>query len=70
MGQNSSSNPKSPGVQGTLKCGPGKKEVQNPDGVLFSMPRETESKVQKILEVSQTRMSRETEGTREKSFKT
>ena len=58
------------GVQETLKCGLGKKEVQNPDGILFSMPRETESMVQKILEVSQKRMPRETESTREKSFKT
>ena len=58
------------GVQETLKCGPGKRELQNPDGILFSMPRETESMVQKILEVSQKRMPRETESTREKSFKT
>ena len=35
------------------------KEVQNPDGILFSMLRETESMVQKILEVSQKRMPRE-----------
>ena len=35
-----------------------------------TMPRETETKVQKILEVSQKRMPRETESTREKSFKT
>ena len=40
------------------------------DGTLFSIPRETETIVQKILEVSQRRMSRETEGTREESFRT
>ena len=45
-------------------------EVQNPDGILFSMLRETESMVQKILAVSQKRKPRETESTREKSFKT
>ena len=43
-------------VQETLKCGLGKKEVKNPDGTLFSMPRETVSIVQKILEVLQRRM--------------
>ena len=53
-----------------LKCGLGNKEMKNPDGILFSMPRETERKVQKILEVSQRRMPRETESTREKSFRT
>ena len=47
---------------------PGTKEVSNPDGILFSMPREIESMVQKILEVSQKRMPRETESAREKSF--
>ena len=31
------------GVRDTLKCGPGKKEVQISEVVLFSMPRETES---------------------------
>ena len=62
--------PKARGVQETLKFGPGKKEMQNPDGILFSMPRETESMVQKILEVSQKRNPRETESTCEKSFKT
>ena len=51
-------------------CGPGKKEMKNPDGILFSMPRGTERKVQRILEVSQRRMPRETEGTREKTFRT
>ena len=45
------------------------KEMKNPDGTLFSMPRETESIVQKILEVSQRRMPRKTESTREKSFR-
>ena len=35
---------KDQGVQETLKCGPGKEEIQNPDGILFSMPRETETK--------------------------
>ena len=70
MGQDYSSNPKSPGVQETLKCGSGKKEVKTPDVVLFSMPRETESMAQKILEVSQKRKPRETESTCEKSFKT
>ena len=44
--------------------------MKNLDGILFSMPRETESIVQKILEVSQRRMPRETESTREKSFRT
>ena len=44
--------------------------MKNPDGTLFSIPRETESIVQKILEVSQRRMPRETEGTREESFRT
>ena len=44
--------------------------MKNPDGILISTPRETESMVQKILEVSQKRMPRETESTREKSFKT
>ena len=52
------------------KCGLGKKEMKNPDGILFSMPRETESTVQKILEVSQRRIPQETESTREKSFRT
>ena len=64
VGQNHSSNTqKSQGVQETLKRGTEKKEIQNPDGILFSMPRETESMVmfQKILEVSQKRMPRETE---------
>ena len=66
VGQDYSSNPESPGVRETLKCGHGKKEVRNPDGILFSMPRETESMVQKFLEVSQRRKLRETESTREK----
>ena len=34
---------KARGVQETVKCGPGKKEMKNLDGTLFSMPRETES---------------------------
>ena len=34
---------KARGVQGTLKRGPGKIDIQNLDSVLFSMPRETES---------------------------
>ena len=58
------------GVRDTLKCGLGKKEVQTPDVILFSMPRETESTAQKNLEVSQKRKLRETESTCEKSFKT
>ena len=41
--------------------------MKNPDGVLFSMPRETERKVQKILEISQKRIPRETESTRVKN---
>ena len=57
------------GVQEILKCGPGKKKVQTLEVVLFSMPRETESMTQKILEVSQKRKPRETESTCEKSFK-
>ena len=57
-------------VQETLNCGLGKKEVKNLDGILFSMSRETERMVQKILDVSQKRMHRETEYTREKSFET
>ena len=56
-------------VQETLKCGPGKKEVQTPEVVLFSMPRETESMTQKKKKVSQKRKPRETESTCEKSFK-
>ena len=36
-------------VQETLNCGLGKKEVQNLDGILFSMPRKTERMVQEIL---------------------
>ena len=55
--------PNARGVQETLKCGLGKKEMKNPDGILFSVPRETERKVQKIL---QKRMPRETESTRER----
>ena len=62
--------PKARGVRHTLKCGAGKKEVQTQDVVLFSMPRETESMEQKILEVFQKRKPRETESTCEKSFKT
>ena len=58
-----------PGEDERLKCGHGKKEMQNPDGILFSMPRETESMIQKILEVSQRRKPRETESTCKKSFK-
>ena len=66
VGQDNSSNPKSPGAYKTLKCGPWKKELKNPDGTLFRMPRETQSIVQKMLEVSHKRMPRETESTREK----
>ena len=44
--------------------------MRNTDDILFSMTWETERKVQKILEVSQKRMPRETESTREKSFST
>ena len=44
--------------------------MKNPDGILFSMLRETESVVQKILEVSQRHLHRETESTRERSFRT
>ena len=36
-------------------------KIQNPDGIPFSMLRETESMIQKILEVPQTRLPRETE---------
>ena len=43
--------------------------MRNPDVVLFSVPRETESVVQKILEVSQKRKPREIESTCEKWFK-
>ena len=57
---------KARGVQETLKSGFGKKEIQNPDGILFSMLRETESMVmvQKILEVSETHASGNREHTR------
>ena len=41
--------------------------MKNPDGILFSVPRETERKVQKILEISQKRMPRETDSTRVKN---
>ena len=44
--------------------------MKNPDGILFSLAREIESVVQKILEVSQKRMPPETESTLEKSFRT
>ena len=46
------------------KCGLGKKEMKNPDGILFSMPRETESTVQKMLEVAETHPSGNREYTR------
>ena len=45
------------------------KGVQIPEVILFSQPRETVSMVQKILEVSQTRLPRESESTCKKSFK-
>ena len=60
VGQNSSSNPKSPGYKRALKSGTGKKGVQTPDIILFSQPWETVSMAQKILEVSQKRQPRET----------
>ena len=60
VGQNPSSNLKARGVRVTLKCGTGEKEVQTPDVILLSLPRETVVMVQKILEVYQTRQTRET----------
>ena len=39
LGQNYSSNPKTQGVRDTLKCEPGKKEVQTPNVVLLSESR-------------------------------
>ena len=44
--------PRSPGSTRDPQVRPGKKEIQNLDGIMFSMPRETESIIQKILEVS------------------
>ena len=59
------------GVQ-DVKCSSGREEMKNPDGILFSMLRVTESmvEVQKMLEVSQKRMLRETESRRDKSSRT
>ena len=54
VGQDYSSNPKSPGSTRDSQVWPWK-DMKNSDGILFSMPRETESIVQKILEVSQRR---------------
>ena len=66
VGQDYSSNPKSPGSTRDSQVWPWEERMKNPDGILFSMPRETERKVGKILEISQKRMPRETESTRER----
>ena len=60
MGQDPSSNPKAREVRVSLKCGTREKRVQTPDVILLSLPRETVVMVQKSLEVSQERQTRET----------
>ena len=59
VGQNPSSNPKARGVRVTLNCGTREKGVQTPDFILLSLPRETVVLVQKSLEVTQERQTRE-----------
>ena len=70
MKQDYSSNPENPGGTRDSQVWPWEERNENLDGSLFSVLRESETKVQKIFEVSQRRMHRETESTRVKSFRT
>ena len=50
VGQNSENTPKAWRVRDTLKCRPGKKEVQTPDVVLFCVPRGTVEYLRKVVQ--------------------
>ena len=60
MGQNPSSNPKSPESTSYSQVWNREKVVHTPDVSLLSLPRETVVLVQKILEVFQNCQTRET----------
>ena len=59
VGQNPLSNPEAWRVRATLKCGTKEKGVQTLDVLPLSLPRETAVMVQKSLEATQKRQTRE-----------
>ena len=59
VGQNPLSNPIAWRVRVTLKCRTREKGVPTPDAILLSLPRDTVVLVQKSLQVSQKRQTRE-----------